>query len=240
MDRIISKMGHYKRKYGCDHRGVFATTYQELSKELRRSLRHDQARWQYRRYLYTEAAEFANYYFRTLRRWERGAPVPPAWQVVLETARDKSVLGAQDMLLGINAHVQSDMPFVIASLGLRDRKGRSRKADHDYMNQVLNDSYERVVSAVGTRFDPSLSLTNSDLTPLDDLGGLEMVRVWREGVWRNAERLVNATSDAERESVGNSILAYAAGWANGIATLETPGYRTRRDSYCAERLGGRS
>ena len=42
------------------------------------------------------------------------------------------------MLLGINAHVQNDMPFVLAQLGLRDRKGQSRKPDHDNFNEVLD------------------------------------------------------------------------------------------------------
>jgi hypothetical protein len=51
------------------------------------------------------------------------------------------------MLLGINAHVQNDMPFVIAALGVRQPDGTSRKPDHDLVNEVLNRGYEPVVEA---------------------------------------------------------------------------------------------
>jgi hypothetical protein len=142
------------------------------------------------------------------------------------------------MLLGINAHVQNDMPFVLAQLGLRDRQGRSRKPDHDRANAVLNSGYERAVSAINERFDPLVSLTNASWHPIDDVAGLEVVRLWREQVWRNAERLVNARSDAERQRVADEIEAYAAGWAQGIAAVPSPGYRPMRDAYCAQQLAG--
>ena len=52
------------------------------------------------------------------------------------------------MLLGINAHVQNDMPFVIAALGLRNKKGGSRKPEHDLVNEVLEPPpTSRVVTA---------------------------------------------------------------------------------------------
>ena len=55
------------------------------------------------------------------------------------TRRRANDTGAvQDMLLGINAHVQNDMPFVLASLGLRKPNGDSRKPDHDVANGTLN------------------------------------------------------------------------------------------------------
>jgi hypothetical protein len=141
------------------------------------------------------------------------------------------------MLLGINAHVQNDMPFVLAALGLRTRAGESRKPDHDAINEVLDRAYADVVGAVRERFDPQVDLTNSPLTPADDIFGLEMVKGWRELVWRNAERLLNAKDDAERREVAQQIQANAANWARGFAAVEQDGYRAQRDAYCRDRLG---
>jgi hypothetical protein len=141
------------------------------------------------------------------------------------------------MLLGINAHVQNDMPFVLAALGLRTRSGASRKEDHDVINEVLDSSYEKVVRAVRDRFDPQVGLTNSELTPADDVLGLELVKGWRELVWRNAERLLNAEDDAERKQVSDQIQANAANWARGFAAAEQSGHRARRDAYCRDKLG---
>jgi hypothetical protein len=225
---------------GCDHRAVFATTYLELTKELLRTVVAEPHFFRYPHYLYTEDALFADVYFNTVAAWQQGEPVPGAWRIAFEAAGSGNLNAAQDMLLGINAHVQNDMPFVLAALGLRTRSGASRKVDHDAVNEVLNRAYDPVVNAVASRYDPVVRLTNSPLTPLDDAAGLEMVRGWREEVWRNAERLLNAHGDAERHAVADQIEANASAWASSISTagLGFPGHRAQRDAYCQSHLGG--
>jgi hypothetical protein len=167
---------------------------------------------------------------------EAGQPVPEAWRIAFETAESGDANGAQDMLLGINAHVQRDMPYVVASVGIRKPDGTSRKPDHDVGNKILGTAYETIVRDNERRYDPFLATTNSSATPLDDFGGLEMVKGWREGVWRNAERLLNARTEAERQLVSQQIEQNAANWARTIASFPgEPGYRQKRDSYCARR-----
>jgi hypothetical protein len=233
----VRRMRRWQGRLGCDHRAVFTTTYLELTKELRDSLLANPHLLRWKRWFFREDALFANVYFRTMRRWERGDEVPEAWRIAFETAQSGEVTAAQDMLLGINAHVQNDMAFVVAQLGLRDREGSARKPDHDLTNSVLASAYEDVVGAVRDRYDASMSLTNPPGVPADDVAGLEVVREWRENVWRNAEKLVNARSDAERNAIAADIQANAAQWARGIAATPFPGYRATRDEYCAEQLG---
>jgi hypothetical protein len=223
-------------RLGCDHRAVFATTYMVLTRELRRAVGDDPGLFRFPKYLFREDLLFARVYFRTGRAFERGDEVAEAWRIAFETARDGEVNAGQDMLLGINAHVQNDMPFVLAALGVRGRHGSSRKPDHDAANEVLNRAYEPVVRAVARRYDPLISTTNASWNPIDDATGLEMVRGWREGVWRNAERLVNAESAAERREVATQIEAHAAEWARTIAAPQQPGYRAERDAYCESQL----
>jgi hypothetical protein len=201
IDAEIQRLTRLRDRLGCDHRGVFATTYLVLTRMLKRTLIEDPDLFRYPRYLFTEDALFANVYFDTFAAWSAGRPVAGAWRIAFATARAGNVNAAQDMLLGINAHVQNDMPFVLAALGLRTPSGHSRKGDHDAMNKVLNRAYEPVVQAVAKRYDNRVNLTNSSLTPVDDMGGLEIVRSWREGVWRNAERLAKP---APMPSVGRS------------------------------------
>jgi Family of unknown function (DUF5995) len=239
VDEQIKRMKRAQRDFRCDHRGVFATTYLELTRQYRSDLSAGmKAQLKDVKYLYREVAVFANVYFATLKQWKRGQEVPPAWRIALETARDGEVNAAQDMLLGINAHVQNDMPFVITALGLRTKDGRSRKPDHDLVNEVLDRAYDRVVAEVTARYDPFVATTNAPWNPGDDVAGLEMVKEWRENVWRNAKRLTNAASDEERRAIAEDIKARAADWARGMATFQTPGDRERRDAYCASRLGG--
>jgi hypothetical protein len=64
------------------------------------------------------------------------------------------------------------------------------------------------------------------------------VRGWRELVWRNAERLVNAQSGAERTQIAMQIEDLAALQAQLIAAVPQPGYRATRDAYCEQQLAG--
>jgi hypothetical protein len=237
IDTEIRNLRARQKQFGCDHRGVFATTYLELTRQLRDTLRTRPDLFVDKRYLYTEDALFADIYLNTLRSYARGKPVPQAWQIALDAAQSPDLNAAQDMLLGINAHVQNDMPFLIAALGMTRRNGASRKPDHDAVNEVLAAAYDRVVTAVRDRFDPFMQYTNGDWDPADDIAGLEMVREWRENVWRNAERLVEAKTAADRAQVADQIHQYAGGWAQAIATKAMPGYGTTRDAYCASKLG---
>jgi hypothetical protein len=238
IDTEIDRMTELRDQLGCDHRGVFATTYLTLTQVMRGMLDTDPGLVQYRDYLYTEDALFADFYFDTVHAWEQGDPVAPAWRIAFQQAASGQITGAQEMLLGINAHVQNDMPFVIAALGTRAPDGASRKPDHDGINEVLNRAYEPVVTAIRQRYDPSIGVTNPDLVTVDDIGGLEAVRVWRELVWRNAEALLKAKTDAQRKAIAQGIQSNAAAWAQGIAAVQVPGIRTSRDAYCAKQLAG--
>ena len=233
--REVRKLRRLRNRFGCDHRAVFATTYLELTKELRRTLRRDPGFFRDRRALIYEDVLFAEVYFRTVRAWDRGQAVDPAWRIAFENAASGDGQGVGDMLLGINAHVQNDMPFVLAAITLRDADGRSRKPDHDRMNEVLNQAFETVVKQVSARYDPLAALETHQLSPVTDYFGIELVRVMREAVWRNAERLVQARTPAQYQLVADSIHGQAEATAQLIRTslIGPPGWRARRDAYCA-------
>ena len=218
---------------GCDHRAVFATTYRVLTQAALRTVRRHPRFFSYPRYFYFEDALFADVYFANSRAWERGKRVSPAWQIAFEAARDGDQNAGQDMLLGINAHVQNDMPFVMAALSTHTMRGLSRHHDHELMNRVLARAYRPVVDTVRRRYDASMKVTNPDGVPVDDKAGMALVKRWRDDVWRNANRLIRARSAAERRSVTRQIEQNAADTATEIATLQVPGYRAQRDAYCA-------
>ncbi|MEA2429100.1 MAG: hypothetical protein QOF37_2728 [Thermoleophilaceae bacterium] len=238
IDVQIRRMQRAQDRFGCDHRAVFATVYLTLTKAIRTAMLRDRHLFHDRRYLFRQVTVFAGYYFRMLHAVDRGRPIPEAWRIAIDTAASGDANAGQDMLLAINAHVQRDMPFVVAQMGLVMPDGTSRKPDHDMGNEILNQAYESVVQAIQQRYDPIVSLTNASWDPVDDVAGLEMVKGWREGVWRNAERLVNAKSAGERRQVIDQIETNAATWARMMATPQLPpGYRAQRDAYCHSKLG---
>ena len=236
VDRTIAHLDALRVGFGCDHRAIFATTYERLTQVFRSFLVNQPHYFRYRSWILYEDALFADFYYRTVADYAAGRPVPAAWKTALDTATKADAGADQDLLLGINAHVQRDMPYVLAMVGLRTRGGASRKGDHDRVNEVLAHAYEPIVDELAARYDPTVGVFNSPLTPLDDIGGLELVKVWRENVWRNAERLLNAKTEAERSQVSEGIEANAQTWAALISAPSLPGYRAQRDAYCAAHL----
>ena len=117
-----------------------------------------------------------------------GLDVPPAWRVAFDAARDRAVSANGNLLLGINAHVQRDLPFVLYSVGLVRPDGGSRKPDHDRVNRILNRVTDDIIAEVARRFDPSIEDTNAPTT-LDDFVLFQSIVSWREMAWRNAELL---------------------------------------------------
>ncbi len=235
----IGRLAARERHFGCDHRAVFATTYKTLTRVMLRTMKADPTFFHDQRGIVYQVALFSDIYFRTLARYRQGKPVDEAWKIALDATQSGDLQGAGDMLLGINAHVQNDMPFMLAAITLRNAKGRSRKDDHDAENVILDDAFDEVSAEVGRRYDPLATTILIGGAPVTDVFGAELVKGWREGVWRNAERLVNARSDAERAQVAESIHAQAALTAQSIlaGAQMPPGYRATRDAYCAQQAG---
>lgn len=229
----IRRLKRREAGLGCNHRAVFATTYRVLTEGILQAVLQNPHRFRWPRYLYYEDALFADVFIGNARAWDAGQRVSPAWRIAWQAAESSDLTASQDMLLGINAHVQNDMPFVIAALGTTTRGGVSRKPDHDLTNEILASSYQAVIDEVKRRYDPILELTNPQGTTADDTAGLELVRQWRETVWQNANRLIDAKTPAERDQVATEIEDNAARWAEAIVALPTPGYRPSRDAYCA-------
>ena len=48
-----------------------------------------------------------------------------------DAAKGRQVTGLGNLLLGMNAHINRDLPFVLYSIGLTAPDGSSRKPDHD-------------------------------------------------------------------------------------------------------------
>jgi hypothetical protein len=187
-----------------------------------------------------EDAIFAQLYFAAEDAWRAGRhdEVPEAWRIAFGAADDKAVQGAGNLLLGINAHVQRDQPYMLAGLGLVDAEGRSRKPDHDKFNELLNTAYDDVFAQAIEWDDPDLATYDAPGTQGDNLLAFQTIAEWREGVWRNAERLVAARSDEERRLVAESIESNATAWAERIRDsfrYGGPFTRASRDALCAKR-----
>jgi hypothetical protein len=238
--RTIDEMKRRWRELnsGCDHRAVFALTYLRTTQEYFRTVKHDEHFFSDRPWIEHEDAVFAQLYFRAYDRYVEGKRVPGAWQVAFDTAASPNETGIGDLLLGMNAHIDRDLPYALAHVGLVKPNGDSRKADHDKVNLFLDHVIDPLQVELARRYDRLFADTDAEPSPFDETAALAGVRSIRENAWRNAERLVNAKSQAERQQVRDSIEAEAQTGAVTIQVANTaPGYGPTRDAYCQAQQG---
>jgi hypothetical protein len=219
----------------CSHNALFSLLYLDVTYHIGDAVR-TAGYFQVPGVISHEDALFASYYFSAFDAYARGDRVntPGAWQVAFDAAKDKSVQGTGDLLLGMNAHINRDLPFVLYRMGLFNSDGTSRKPDHDKVNSVLFDAYEDAAIDGARRFDPSVAPSSA---PLSAEAAIQSVVGWREEAWRNAERLAAASSDAERALIGQQIEQAANLEAQAIKAAYTydgvTSSSATRDSYCA-------
>ena len=240
VERVVARMTRRWRALdtACDHRAVFALTYLRTTEAFLQTIRERRRFFRHRRWVIYEDVLFAAYYFRAFDNYARGQRVPDAWRIAFEAAAGGATNAGHDVFLGMNAHIQRDLPYVLAKVGLRTPAGRSRKPDHDRVNRILTAVLDPIEDEVARRYDPFFTLADAKPSPVEELGALEMLKSWREGAWRNAERLLNAGSPAERREVAQSIETWSRIWAEAIRAGQTPGYSSVRDPHCRAGHGG--
>jgi hypothetical protein len=222
----------------CDHNAVFSLTYLRVTQEYRRTIGADPSFFDDTSFVNYEDTVFAHYYFAAFDAWAAGRieDVPPAWRIAFDAAAAHAVSATGDLLLGINAHVQRDLPLVLYSIGLVAPDGTSRKPDHDRVNEILNRVIEPLIAEIARRFDPTIDDTDLP-TSLDDTTLFQLLAAWREKAWRNAEALAAAPTPQARNLVVAQIENDAASEARTIVASTAYPPLTRgsatRDAYCA-------
>lgn len=225
----------------CSHNAIFARAYLRMT-QLYGHTRDIDGYYLDEPYFNHVDSVFARYYTDAYYNWKSGnrTAVPQSWLIALDAAQDKQVSGSGDLLLGMNAHINRDLPYVMAAVGLVAPDGATRKVDYDVVETWLYEAMGPLMAEFAARFDPTID-DASDPLGLSGWTLFQMVSGWRENAWRNAEALVSAPTPAARALVEARIEAEADAAASAI--LESQSYlpllssTVPRDSYCATHKG---
>ena len=221
----------------CSHDAVFARAYLRMTQTYGWS-RDIPGYYEDVPFANHQDAVFAKYYTDAYYAYRSGdrASVPEAWRIAFDASRDKRVSATGSLLLGMNAHINRDLPFVLAGVGLVAPDGSSRKPDFDAVEQWLYTATEPMLAEIATRFDSTADDAN-DPFGLNYLTLFQFVSGQRESAWRNAEALVSAPTPQARALVAASIEAEAVTAARAL--LKTQSYAPPltssgpRDQWCA-------
>jgi hypothetical protein len=200
-----------------DRRAIFATVYALTTRRIAESI--DRGLYRNAAWMGQYQTEFANHYRKALLGYAQGerGRVPKVWLVAFDRAKSGQTLILQDALLGMNAHINFDLPFAIEKVHLSpDTHGRH--ADHTLVNQTLAQVTQEIVSALGTLYGATnYALLADALGPLDDLWLKSGMASARENAWTNATLLTRSSFwnrwliergiAAEATAAGDLILA---------------------------------
>jgi len=141
----------------CGHNALFALLYLRVTNHIGTAVR-TAGYFDVPGVISHEDALFASYYFNAYDNYAKGDLVdtPVAWQIALSAANAEQEQGIGNLLLGMNAHINRDLPYVLYSMGLFNSDGTSRKPDHDKVNDVLYNAYNDAIAEGARRFDSSL------------------------------------------------------------------------------------
>jgi hypothetical protein len=140
---------------------------------------------------------FANRYLAALDP-AGGSGRPRSWQVAFEAGVRPHTMILQHVLVGMNAHINYDLPLVVIEAANGD-KIANVKPDFDAINDILKALLDPVQKVIDT-FSPLLHI-------LDEVGGRRdeelvtfSIRTARTEAWHEATRLADESAEQRERS----------------------------------------
>lgn len=218
----------------CDFRAPFALTYLMMTNSVLDALYadfYDDPEWVGRL-----DSTFAQLYFQWFDRYAGGDPPPEPWRYAFERAEGQLNNVLQDAMLGINAHINYDLPLALHREGLAGKEA-SHRADYNRVNPLLQSTAIPLVTELARHYDPSLYLLRWFGRSLTELLTVIVFGLWREEAWQNAVRLDAAGSDEAFEAIRSELEQRALARAQEIAPPESRTDPRGRLLYCRLRHG---
>ena len=222
----------------CDHGAMFAVTYEKMTAAIRAAARA--GRFQDRALMSLFTALFARMYTQAFDAWRAGrrGAVPSAWQAAFGAADHREVNGLGDLLLGMNAHITHDLPYVVAAV--MRQPGTRVNPDYAQVTGIIGQVSQAALRDLGDHLDPSLSLARVPIVLGAQPSFGALISLWRTESWQNGIALRDATP-ANRGVVAARIgrtadlrTALIEGATSYLPLIEDS---TSRDAYCAAHHG---
>lgn len=126
---------------------------------------------------------FANRYFDALTAYRNGDTPTKSWAVSFEQAESGRILAIQDILLGINAHINLDLSIATAEIG--GDQIDELEADFQHVNTLLEDLFDRTHDTLSA-LSPLLDLLDRVGGDNDEWLGNFVLKKARDVAWTNA------------------------------------------------------
>lgn len=197
-----------------DWRAVFARTYLSTTQQILAATRR-RGVFVNPEWIVRIDCDFARRYFEAFDEFERTGRCPLAWQVAFQSAAAKQTFILQDVLLGMNAHINLDLPHSLDATIPRDLPPEDLepyRLDHAALNLVLSQSVGVVQAALADHYDAILHLLNAAFGRRDEAFAARLIEAWRARAWgtflvlRTTEARGEVNALIDQSAVDNAML----------------------------------
>jgi hypothetical protein len=221
--RMLGQVQDWERLH--DRRSIFLGCYQLMTGNMLAAI--EAAEFSDAPWVDRLLHHFASYYFNALEAYEKRSPATPAvWQQTFDACRQEETNVFQNLLLGMNAHINYDLVFTLVDIlgeewnALEEEQRSQRYTDHFHVNSIIYRTIDAVQDAIIEPRDSLLEIADRLLGPVDEWALSMLVTHWRDEVWENALRLLDTPEPGlrlqkvrqiENEAIqrGRIILKYA-------------------------------
>jgi hypothetical protein len=193
-----------------DRRATFLSCYMMMTRNMLAAI--DRREFEDSAWVAGLLTRFADYYFVALEAYEQEpASAPPVWQLAHDATREHRPIALQELLLGINAHINYDLVFALVDVlgpewdALSPDRRDGRYSDHCCVNDVIGRTIDEVQDEVLERNSRLMAIIDDLLGPVDEALISHLISHWREAVWRNAVCLLEARDARDRDRVIHEV-----------------------------------
>lgn len=202
IERMQGLINRWVRK--SDRRAIFLNCYQLMTQNILKEL--EDGEFKDPRWVEQLLHRFAEYYFDALDAYELNSPNTPAvWRQAHEAAIRQNTLVLQNLLVGINAHINYDLVLALVDVlepewaSLPEAYRQQRYADHCHVNDVIGWTIDDVQDNVVERLAPVMDYFDIILGPIDEWMASTLLTHWRDEVWDNAINYIETPEPRARE-----------------------------------------
>jgi len=187
-----------------DSRSLFLECYRMMTENMLQAVQdgefHDSA------WVENLVDHFSGYYFTALDAYRQDPGQSPAvWRLAFDKASENRLHSIQNLLLGVNAHINYDLILALGDLlepdwsQLDETQRRQRYEDHSHVNQVIGRTIDIVQDTLIEPREPLMDIVDRLLGPMDEWLISYLIDRWRDEVWDQAVLRVESSSLDERE-----------------------------------------
>ncbi|MEX2513900.1 MAG: DUF5995 family protein [Cyclobacteriaceae bacterium] len=155
---------------------------------------------------------FSEYYFNALNQYDLNPEMSSrVWRQVHQAAMEGNMHVTQNLLLGINAHINYDLPLALYDCLIPQYKDLQEndlaffRKDHELVNLIIANTIDAVQDDVINPNSTFMAAIDIIFGRLDEWLLSKLISSWRNDVWQVSLSLLDASSAVQRENIRKEL-----------------------------------